>query len=331
MFLGNWLARWLALSAMPSSTPVPACAKLPAKKFGYWVPIARGFALGYSKGPTGSVWLARLIDSKGYRETTPGPADDALDADGERILDYAQAQAKARNWLASLDVEARAGPSTVNGCLDDHIVDYKRRGGKALDRLEISANAFIRPQFGANEVGDLTATVNRQWHAALAEAPARLRTRKTAKKQNVRDIDIEDPNAVRQRRATANRILDVLKATFNFAFREGHASTDEAWCRVKPFREASAPKIRYLDQAEAQRLVNARELEFCALVQCALLTGSRYGEIIGFCAGDFDRYAGLVSVRASKAGRPRHVVLTDDGVALFEGARRGYQLHRYLD
>jgi integrase len=177
----------------------------------------------------------------------------------------------------------------------------------------------------------LTATVNRQWHAALAEAPARLRTRKTAKKQNVRDIDIEDPNAVRQRRATANRILDVLKATFNFAFREGHASTDEAWCRVKPFREASAPKIRYLDQAEAQRLVNARELEFCALVQCALLTGSRYGEIIGFCAGDFDRYAGLVSVRASKAGRPRHVVLTDDGVALFEGARRGYQLHRYLD
>jgi hypothetical protein len=188
------------------------------------VPIARGFALGYSKGPTGSVWLARLIDSKGYRETTPGPADDALDADGERILDYAQAQAKARNWLASLDVEARAGPSTVNGCLDDYIVDYKRRGGKALDRLEISANAFIRPQFGANEVGDLTATVNRQWHAALAEAPARLRTRKTAKRQNVRDIDIEDPNAMRQRRATANRILDVLKATFNFAFREGHAS-----------------------------------------------------------------------------------------------------------
>jgi integrase len=54
------------------------------------------------------------------------------------------------------------------------------------------------------------------------------------------------------------------------------------------------------------------------LVQCALLTGCRYGEIINFQAADFDRDAGTVSVRVSKAGRPRHVVLTEDGVALFE-------------
>jgi integrase len=87
---------------------------------------------------------------------------------------------------------------------------------------------------------------------------------------------------------------------------------------VKPFREASAPKIRYLSHAEAQRLVNTGEPAFRPLVQCALLTGCRYGEIVGFRAADFDRDAGTVSVHASKAGRPRHVVLTDDGVALFE-------------
>ena len=64
--------------------------------------------------------------------------------------------------------------------------------------------------------------------------------------------------------------------------------------------------------------MNACELAFRPLVQCALLTGCRYGEIVDFRTGDFDRDAGTVSVRASKAGRPRHVVLTDDGVALFE-------------
>jgi len=32
-------------------------------------------------------------------------------------------------------------------------------------------------------------------------------------------------------------------------FREGHAASDEAWRRVKPFREASAPKIHYLQHA----------------------------------------------------------------------------------
>jgi hypothetical protein len=52
---------------------------------------------------------------------------------------------------------------------------------------------------------------------------------------------------VRQRRASANRIFGVLKAALNLAFREGLAVSDEAWRRVKPFREASAPKIRYLD------------------------------------------------------------------------------------
>jgi hypothetical protein len=80
-----------------------ARARLSAKKSGYWVPISRGFALGYRKGPKGSVWLARLIDSKGRREVTLGAADDVLDADGERILDYAQAQARSRDWLASLN------------------------------------------------------------------------------------------------------------------------------------------------------------------------------------------------------------------------------------
>jgi integrase len=295
-----------------------ARAKMPVKKSGHWVPIARGFALGYRKGPKGSVWLARLIDREGRREAALGSADDVLDADGERILDYAQAQAKARNWLASLDGAGKAGPYTIDRCLDDYIADYKRRGGKALDRLEITADAFIRPQLGAREIDSLTAAMIRQWHAALAEAPARLRTRKAANPRNVRDIKLEDPNVVRQRRASANRIFGVLKAALNLAFREGHAASDEAWRRVKPFREASAPKIRYLDHSEAQQLVNACEPAFRPLVQCALLTGCRYGEIIGFRVADFERHAGTVSVRASKAGRPRHVVLTEDGITLFE-------------
>ena len=54
-----------------------ARARLPAKKSGYWVPVARGFALGYRRGPKGSVWwLARLIDGKGRREAALGHADD---------------------------------------------------------------------------------------------------------------------------------------------------------------------------------------------------------------------------------------------------------------
>jgi hypothetical protein len=129
-----------------------ARAKLPAQKSAYWISISRGFAVGYRKGAKGGVWLAKTVDGADRRETTLGPADDALDADGERVLDYAQAQAKARDWLASLHGAAAPGPYTINRCLDDYIADYKRRGGKALDRLVITANAFIRPQLGAGEI-----------------------------------------------------------------------------------------------------------------------------------------------------------------------------------
>jgi len=90
------------------------------------------------------------------------------------------------------------------------------------------------------------------------------------------------------------------------------------WRRVKPFREASAPKIRYLSHEEARRLVNACGPGFPALIQCPLLTGRRYGENVGFHARDFDRDAGTVGVHTSKAGWLHHVVLTEDGIALFE-------------
>src|SRR5262249_8715204 len=45
-------------------------------------------------------------------------------------------------------------------------------------------------------------------------------------------------------------------------------------------------------------------------------TGCRYGEITAFRVSDFDEAAGTVTVRAAKGGKPRHVVLTDDGVRL---------------
>ena len=295
-----------------------ARARLAANKSGYWVPITRGFAVGYRKGPKGGAWLVRLIEPGRRHETTLGAADDALDADGERVLDYAQAQAKARLWLAAIDAGERAGPYTVDRCLDDYIADYKRRGGKALDRLENAADVLIRPTLGCSEISGLTAGTLRSWHASLAEAPARLRTGKKAPIRNQRLVDPSDPDAVRRRRATANRILTVLKAALNLAFRDGHVASDEAWRRVKPFREADAPKIRYLSHDEARRLVNTCDPGFRPLVQCALLTGARYGEITGFRVADFDRDAGTVTVRASKGGGRRHIVLNEDGTALFE-------------
>jgi integrase len=132
-----------------------------------------------------------------------------------------------------------------------------------------------------------------------------------------RPLDPNDREVVRRRRATANRVLTVLKAALNHAFREGRIATDEAWRRVKPFREADAARVHYLSHDEARRLVNAADPGLREMIQAALLTGCRYSELIALCPEDFDSEAGTIRIRTAKSGKARHVILTDDGVTLF--------------
>ena len=67
----------------------------------------------------------------------------------------------------------------------------------------------------------------------------------------------KDTEAVRRRRATANRVLTYLKAALNHAWRAGLVPSDDAWRRVKPFRSVDAPVIRYLSHDEITRLLTA--------------------------------------------------------------------------
>lgn len=101
-----------------------------------------------------------------------------------------------------------------------------------------------------------------------------LRTGKTADKRAAHAV-VTDPDAVRARRSTANRILTILKAALNHAFREGKVVSDEPWRKLKPFREADAAVIQYLFAAECIRLVNACQGPFRDLVCGALVTGCR--------------------------------------------------------
>jgi integrase len=150
-----------------------------------------------------------------------------------------------------------------------------------------------------------------------------LRTKDGALELKTRALNPADTEAVRRRRATANRVLTVLKAALNHAFREGRVPNDEAWRRAKPFREADAARVRYLSHDEARRLVNATQPGLRQMVQAALLTGCRYGELTALRPDDFDGEAGTITIRTAKGGKARHVVLTDDGVVLFRRLAMG--------
>lgn len=297
----------------------------------HWRALDQGLHLGYRRRPSGGSWTVRRRKTDAaagspYEEAKLGAADDIQDGDGLAVLTFWQAQEAARRWFqeavrreAGLE-PVTSGPYTVSDALRDYLAHYGTEG-KALAATTSAANAHIEPTLGPIELTKLTTKQIVDWHKGLAATPGRLRARKNQGIKHRRAST--DPNAVRSRRATANRILTVLRAALNFAWKEGKISIDTAWRRVKPFRNVDAPVIRYLTEAECLRLVNACDTDLRKIVRAALLTGCRYGELTALTVRDFNPDTGTLTIRTSKSGKPRHVVLTDEGQKFFTDLSAG--------
>jgi integrase len=216
-----------------------------------------------------------------------------------------------------MGIAPNAASYTVADALCHYFEAREHRGSKGVKVDRHAAKARIITALGSTETARLTTRRLRAWHVALAQANKQVRTKSKATERATKALDLNDDEAVRARRSTANRILTILKAALNYAYHEGRIASDEAWRKVKPFREVEAPVVRFLTAAECLRLMNACEKDFRSLVRGALLTGSRYGELTRLRAGDYNDEAGTVTVRLSKAGKSRHVVLNDKGRELF--------------
>ena len=305
-----------------------ARAKLKPSGKPYYRALDPGLHLGYRKGVAGGRWVMRWYTGAGaYRVETIGTADDKADAGaGEVYLDFRQAQALARerhlkHTQIAKGLPADGGPYTVRACLDEYLAFLDKNRKSAAD-ARYRAEALILPQLGELPCAELTAATLRSWLEETARSAPRLRTKK-GEAQKYRDIAKDDPEARRQRHATANRVLTILKAALNRAWRESKIATDDAWRRVEPFEEAHAARVRYLSIEECRRLINASQGVFRDLVRAALLTGCRYGELAALEVHDFNPDAGTLHIRTSKSGKNRHVVLSDEGIAFFAALAAG--------
>jgi integrase len=170
------------------------------------------------------------------------------------------------------------------------------------------------PDLGSIEVNKLTTERLVRWRNKIATEPKRVRTSRTATEPARRKTP-DDDDARRARKATANRILTMLKAALNRAFFADRASSDTAWRKVKPFKRVDEAVVRYLSIAEIRR-VSACPEDFRKLIEAALYTGCRYAEMTRLKYEDYNDDSGTLSVRLSK-GKNRHVVLTEEGKSAF--------------
>ncbi|QHS51726.1 site-specific integrase [Edaphobacter sp. 12200R-103] len=338
----------LKLDTRTARRSIPVSAKLHTTK------IQTGLALGYRKGLRGGSWIARRHEGGTKYSFEPlGVADDHADADGIAVLSCDQAQVKAREWAtrkAADDAgEVVSGKYTVADAMADYLKHLEREKRKPQDRTKSTIDAHILPALGTIQLSKLTHGKVKKWRDALADGSPRTRTgfakekvwcvrmvhgkpkgqyrmrvteTKIPLKQAHREID-DDPETLRKRQASANRILTVLKAALNHACVERKVSTKAAWENVKAFRNADAAKIRFLSVSELKAFIPVCETDFRRLVKGALVTGARYGELAAMFVEDFNEPNGTVYVATSKNGESRHIHLNDEGIAFFKQMVKG--------
>jgi integrase len=296
-----------------------ARGKLAPRGKPYWRLIEDGLHLGYRrlKGGRAGTWCLRsYLGDKRHAVEGIGSADDYSDANGITILNFAQAQTRARRAVEHKAHTSKDAPLTVDRVMEEYLGWLDEHGKSGVDS-RARYIAFIKQPLGTCLVNSLTTKQLRDWHASLTKKPPRLRTA-AGKAQKYRDPDHSE-DAKRRRKASANRTLTVLRAALNMAWREHRklVPSGDEWRAVKPFKNVDAFRSRYLTVAEAQRLINATSGDFRTLVQTALATGCRYGELCNMRVKHFNEDVGVLTIPVAKAGKSRDVILNPEAQKLF--------------
>jgi hypothetical protein len=162
--------------------------RLEKRREPHWRSISEGLAIGYRRGAKGGTWIARHYSVEhGRRYQSIGTADDVADADHAYILSFAQAQEAARKWFAHLARhdrgEVNCGTYTVRTCVEEYLIwlqGHRKTGNDARHRVF----THLVPKLGDLQCDRLTTTQIQRWLRDLAATPARLRSKRDAKRPN---------------------------------------------------------------------------------------------------------------------------------------------------
>lgn len=286
----------------------------------YWRLIEHGRHIGYRRTPRGGTWVARLYLGSGkYAETRVGTADNVTDADEVEVLNWSQAQKAARDWFVRRQREEEGlHPDTnrkwtVADAVNEYLEWYKLHRKSYADTKQ-TAEAHILPTLGSVEISKLRTEQIEEWRDSIANSAPRRRTKPGAA-QNHGPAPSDEVSS-RSRKVTANRVLTILKAALN-RWAKRHKLTDRSgWADAERFRGVETARHRFLEHDEAVRLINASGPVFRPLVQAALLTGARYGELTALKVGEFKN--GKVFIASSKSGKSGWILLTGEGRRFFE-------------
>jgi len=276
--------------------------KLPVARKPMFIRIGPGLSLGYRRNQVAGTWVLRVADGKGGAATRAiGTADDFAEADGTVVLDFWQAQEKAKSVARGSEGSEIAKPLTVKRAAEVYLAVLEAKNPRTARDTSGRLNLHFLPKYGDELVTSLTKSKLEVWLNSLV-------------------VKSTDREAVRRSKDTANRVLSMVKALLNHALRDpgNRIADDHAWRLVKPHKGVAVPRAAHFTAEQARALIDATpDKGFADLLTAAFLTGARYGELIACSVRDFDPIAKTMSVDG-KTG-PRTVILQPEAVEFFKG------------
>ena len=316
-------------------------AALPRRKSPYWLPLRRGLALGYRFGLTESTWIVKALEPgipASRQQESLGFADDRSKANGGTVLDFDSARRLALRWQPRPDSrkatfhETLAQPTTVGDVVLAHLT-WLEHQGKAIEKARSMANCHLNHQPIARILlQDLTYTHLDDWRNEIgASRRKNLRQEPEGEERLPLEASAEIQEQTRARQCTSNRVLAFLKAALNRAEKAGRASKNplwavidgSAWRLVKPFAGVYRARQRFLTLEEQQALVAACPEDLKQLVQGALATGARFGELAQMKARNVILASSTITLPTSKTKAKREIPILGEAKGFFRELLKG--------
>ena len=310
----------------PLATPSSRAA-LKTRKSPYWVRLVSGAQVGYRTGHgKAGRWLAKVTFpgvKNGRAQTALGAADDLSEADGIEVLTYDQAREVAKKWVDGLRVveeESRIlkPARTVAQAVSDY-VGYLKLEKKSSVQTQLTFACYVlRHPIAKVPLSALTITLVEGWRDGIATMSRLSRSGQGPKLPKVFATEEERDEALRKRKSTANRVLNCLKAALNRAVRHGADGGSNEWRLVGGFRKVDGIRTRFLTLAEQGWLVTACGPGLCELVQGALLTGLRFGDLSKLKVRNIHLTSKMILLATTKGGVNMAIPITDEAAEFFE-------------
>jgi integrase len=238
--------------------------KLPVARKPYWAKLGHGFAVGYRRNQTSGSWSVRVADGKGAHWIRAiGTADDFDPADGDTILDFWQAQDRARTIALGARHDHAGKLVTVRGAIDAYRANLEARGADVGNAKRILAH--LPDTLAGKTVALLAARDFAPWREALVAAGL-------------------GP-------AAFNRVTAVFKASLNRAAdQDERIGNRRAWEKgLALLPDATESRNVILPEADVRALIAAAYKigpEFGVLVETLAVTGARPSQVARLEVGD---------------------------------------------